>query len=730
MKKIFTLLVLMSVSFISFSQKEKAGLIERNGRGVIASVSFREFEKSKAPRSANDFFQNYLEIKENDFFEKVPHKSKRPNIVHDHYDQYYKGVKVAGGGYNVHIKDGQVYFANGNVVKINDVNTVPSITKEEATNRFLKVKNIGKEKLISSSVELLVKEIESFSGNDTTVSVALVYQVSFEAEAENNDEIGFINAHTGELEFTLPRRTDLTGTFETRYSGSRQASTDPVTGGHRLQDNTRGATIRTLNMQNSTTLTFNSVELVDNDNNWTSAEHAGNNNDMGLDVHWALQQIYDYISTNRGVNSFNNNNLAINAYVRYGTNTDNASWDTSLNCLYFGQGASTFSPLASIDVVAHEYGHGLTQFQIGWVYSGDQAAFHEGMSDIWAAILENRIRPNSMWQIGEQVMANGKTSLRNIETTWDTNAHTNISNTFGSTDYNAGGTYERSGVLSHWFYILVNGKNGQNGVQNTYYVNGIGIDDAEELVAEAVFNNYLDNTTSYPAIRTAMLNAATDLFGSCSSQYIAVANAWSAVGVGNSLGNPLSGKYSVGAGATYYVSGSAGIGISSSSQSIMEVGNYGASNVYSWSVTSQNSGYAYTSFNGKSATMTLGPGSQRTLTCQVTTETCGTASISFSGYNFGSSFRVESYPNPAEETLTISLEPFTKEDVNEDVKNIPEQLKTGTVKLLNDAGLVLSTGEIKDRFCTLNVADIPSGRYFLHITTANEKVREQIEIRH
>ncbi len=536
MKKTITCIALSAISFLCFSQTEKLGLIERNSKGTITSVEFRGSEGEKSPRTASDFFTQYLDVKATDHFEKVPYKSKRPGFVHEHYDQHYQGVKVEGAGYNFHFKDGQMYFANGHYVAVEGLNATPSITQEDAINSFLKFKNIEKEKVAGSITELLVKEISKVTSKDTLVSVELVYRVYLQADHEHNDEVGFVDAHTGEVVATEPRLTDLTGTFATRYSGSRQAQTDPVTGGHRLFDNTRGATIHTRNMQNNTTLIANAVELIDNDNNWTAAEHSASKNDMGLDVHWTLQEIYDYLSNTHGINSFDDNNEPINAYIRYGTNTlqrDNAFWDNTINVLYFGQGVSTFKPLAAIDVVAHEFGHGITDFQIGWLYSGDRAAFDEGMSDIWGAIFEQRIRPSSTWRIGEQVMANGKSFLRNLQNTNDNNAHTKIANTFGGSQYNSGDHYVRSGVLSHWFYILVNGKSGTNDVGNSYNVTGIGLDRAEELIMEAVFNNYLDATTTYSSVRTAMINAATAIFCANSTEVKAVTDAWYAVGVGN-----------------------------------------------------------------------------------------------------------------------------------------------------------------------------------------------------
>jgi len=80
--------------------------------------------------------------------------------------------------------------------------------------------------------------------------------------------------------------------------------------------------------------------------------------------------------------------------------------------------------------------------------------------------------------------------IRNIQNTNDPNARYKIANTFGSTQYNSGDSYVRSGVFSHWSYLLVNGGIGTNGVGSAYTVYGMGMDIVEDLIIEAVFNNF------------------------------------------------------------------------------------------------------------------------------------------------------------------------------------------------------------------------------------------------
>ena len=491
-------------------------------------------QASKVPSSSEAFFTDFLQISVNDEFRRIPRKEKKEEFLHEHFDQYYKGIKVDDAGYNFHYKNGKMFYAHGHYVKVNDLNATPTVTPEKAKDCFAIYKSIPLDSIADFIAELVIKEVP-VKESDSVFLPKLAYRVYIYADYDNNIEIGFVDAHTCEVLLTEPVLAgySATGTFDTRYSGSRQGITQNYSGAFHLADSTRGAIIHTWNLNGSTSI-LDRIELSDNNNNWTSAEHSASENDMGLDVHWALQQIYDRLNNIHGINSFDDNGFAIDAHIHYGTSNndrDNAFWNLVDNVLLFGDGAVAFRPVASIDAVAHEFGHGISDLQMGWPYTGDRAAFHEGMSDIWAAILEQRIRPSSTWRIGEQVTID-KPYLRNIENTNDLNAKMPISDTYLSAQYNSGDNYVRSGVLSHWFYLLVNGGSGTNGIGNTYTVYGMSMDIAENLIIEAVFNGYLNNVTSYPTIRTSMVNAATALCGANSLLVWQVENAWYAVGVG------------------------------------------------------------------------------------------------------------------------------------------------------------------------------------------------------
>jgi Zn-dependent metalloprotease len=95
-----------------------------------------------------------------------------------------------------------------------------------------------------------------------------------------------------------------------------------------------------------------------------------------------------------------------------------------------------------------------------------------------------------------------------------------------------------SGVGNHFFYLLAEGSGAKTigGVAhdsptcNGSTLTGIGRDAAARIWYRAL-TVYMTSSTNYAGARTASLNAARDLYGAGSTQYAAVAAAWSAVSV-------------------------------------------------------------------------------------------------------------------------------------------------------------------------------------------------------
>ncbi|WP_318014108.1 M4 family metallopeptidase [Paucibacter sp. TC2R-5] len=87
--------------------------------------------------------------------------------------------------------------------------------------------------------------------------------------------------------------------------------------------------------------------------------------------------------------------------VHYGSNYENAFWDGT--AMHFGDGASTFYPLVSLDVSAHEVSHGFTEQNSGLVYSGMSGGMNEAFSDMAGEAAEYFMKGTNDWLVGAEI---------------------------------------------------------------------------------------------------------------------------------------------------------------------------------------------------------------------------------------------------------------------------------------------------------------------------------------
>ena len=521
--RVLSLVIIMLAISMSGMAQSIGGIVERNKNGVISSVKYsREGKNVAVPENAAMFFANVLKVRNEDSFILHHSSNTKYGMSFERYTQFYKGIEVDGGFYSFRYKNGRMLAACGNYVSTENLKTTPSITEEEARNIFA---NYMKDKICdigNCHIKLVITEMPN------SKDAVLAYKVFFETSSLPNSEIGYVDAYIGDIVKTLPASICYSafGTFYTLYNNSspKTATTEYVDGntGYKLYDTTRGSGIHTYNWTGNSIL-----EFTDANNIWTASELGSCQ--MALDVHWTLQQIYDVLKDEYGHYSFDGVNGAINAYIIY---DNNAYFNNSLNILLFGLGQNPHGPLASVDIIGHEFGHGIL---FNTTYLGhvgyDRDAIHEGFSDIWGLLFEHHITPNAdIWKTGEDVMI-GYDCERDFANPSNPYAFTKIASTYNYGLYNTGDKHVRGGIASHWFYRLVNGGSGTNEKGDPYKVYPVGLDLAEDLFTHAVLNNsYLDNCSTYIQVRQAFVDAANDM----DNPFLAmqVENAWYAVGVG------------------------------------------------------------------------------------------------------------------------------------------------------------------------------------------------------
>lgn len=358
------------------------------------------------------------------------------------------------------------------------------------------------------------------------------------------------------------------GNADTRYSGTRSINTEFDGSKYILRDDAKH--VNTVNFGNqdyllvALFLAFGSTpeDIVDmaeiysdTDNNWTTAEFSANKNDGALEAHWAFEQAYDFLKEEYDRDGYDGLNSQVTSFIHtmFFGDGRNAAWLGLEDLGYQGgfmfvgdgdydpdTGTGQFDILAGLDAISHEFAHGITNAASGLIYERESGALNEGFSDIWGATIEAKKAPEKeKWAIGEDFVMVGPGGLRSMEnpklfmqpdTYMGTYWQDASENCTPSSENDNCGVHTNSGVLNHWYYLLVDGGNGTNDNGYEYNLNGIGIKDAADLIY-SVQISYVEQESKYADVRDFTIEEAEIMFGEESEKVVEVKKAWCAVGV-------------------------------------------------------------------------------------------------------------------------------------------------------------------------------------------------------
>ena len=254
---------------------------------------------------------------------------------------------------------------------------------------------------------------------------------------------------------------------------------------------------------------------------------------------------YDYFLNVHGRNSWDDNGGKIKSYVHTNliqlgvVSNANALWDSRNRRLILGDGNNNIDPYTSIDIIAHEIGHGVCQRTASLIYQKEPGAINEGLSNIWGAMVKYYADPNKdTYKLGDEIFINGgmlqslsNPKERNQPDTYKGEFWRDVEGCVPTRSNDDCWVHTNSGIMQYWFYLLAEGGGGINDTGNAYFLTGIGKEKAAEIVyrAESV---YFESRTNYEEAKMWTMQAAMDLYGSNSNELDAVCLAWYAVGVG------------------------------------------------------------------------------------------------------------------------------------------------------------------------------------------------------
>ncbi|KAF5005503.1 hypothetical protein FDECE_8081 [Fusarium decemcellulare] len=196
-----------------------------------------------------------------------------------------------------------------------------------------------------------------------------------------------------------------------------------------------------------------------------------------------LRTTYDFYKTVFGRNSVDNKGLQLEASIHYSVRYGNAIWVPQARQMVFGDGdgntrfgrfAGLFKPgsmVNSLDVIAHELTHGVTQHTADFKYEGQSGALNESVSDVFGSMVlqwkQGQTVHEASWLLGANIIYENSeslagdmakaTSLRSLK---DPSATSNMDpqpdnmshKLYYTGEQDNGGVHCNSGVPNHAFY--------------------------------------------------------------------------------------------------------------------------------------------------------------------------------------------------------------------------------------------------------------------------------------
>ncbi len=540
------------------SDRSVSATLKNNRDNTPRSIRFSESPGYHAA-DAQAIFTKYLGVNGSDNRMVFANTTKtKSSLTHYKYEQWYKGIKISYASYTLTVKDNIVRFMTGNVYKTENAGpAVPALSEHQAFDKALA--SVGAQKYMwqDASSEQFIKAryhnpdttylpkgqltwIEDFTEKTDDRALHLAYSFDIYARAPLSRQVVYVDAASGKilLSNSLIRHTAASG--QSLYSGVVPFQSAHVGANYILYDSTRGDGVHTLNMHNGTDYTA-ATEFTSATNTWPAAAA----DTQSLDAQWGASRVYDYWDTVQGRLSWDNMNGILLQYVHYNTAYDNAFWDGQEMNYGDGSGcgAGGFTPLVSLDVTAHEIGHGVCQATCNLIYAGESGGLDEGLSDCWGATIENWANPHEVdavpkqtWKMGEEIGCGSplrSLDFPKLEGLPDTYLGINWVDVVGCTPSGFNdqcGVHTNMGVISKWYYLLTEGGSGTNDLGHAYSVTGLGFTESENILYQTEL--VMPSNADYPATRAASIEVATTIYGPCSPEVEAVTTAWYAVGVG------------------------------------------------------------------------------------------------------------------------------------------------------------------------------------------------------
>ncbi|HYJ69140.1 MAG TPA: protealysin inhibitor emfourin [Nocardioidaceae bacterium] len=223
----------------------------------------------------------------------------------------------------------------------------------------------------------------------------------------------------------------------------------------------------------------------------------------------------------------------VTATAHHGDGYANAFWDGRQLVFGDGDGVVFGRFTRPIDVLAHEYAHGITQYTAALAYEGQPGSLNESISDVFGAMVKQRVLGQTVdeadWLVGEGVFLPGVQgralrSMKEPGTAYDDprlgkDPQVASMRRYVDTTDDGGGVHINSGIPNRAFCLAATSLGGRSW------------EGAGAIWWAALVGGHVGRKTDFVGFADATLEAAGRLYGDDSAECGAVRSAWAEVGV-------------------------------------------------------------------------------------------------------------------------------------------------------------------------------------------------------
>ncbi len=502
------------------------------------------------------------------------------------FQQYHNEIPVYGGDYMVVEEAGRCIYSQGLIMSGLNISPTPPLPEELALAQALSQLSAAEYSWEDSTQEAWLRSVvgdssatyypagvlwitipdsqENESYDPTNYNLTYLFEVS--AEAPMFLDQVFVDGTTGAIISRIPLENfaDETGSANTIYHGTKPVTTHFLTPINLfyLYETSRGDGIYTWDMHQQHK-SLQAEHFVDSDNQWTSTANLDN---AAWEAHWAMEKVYDYYLAIHSRNSYDDNGKSIVSQVHFDTLNGNGFWGNSAyssGLIYQGDerfklgdgeilGNLPYGPPVSLEVLGHEFTHGVINYESNLKYKNESGALNESFSDMLGVAIDFYYTnightTGANWFLGDyelnfaslngwyRDMANPNNNYSNGGSSmWAQPDTYHGTNWYSGTDDN-GGVHINSGVGNYWFYLLSVGGTGVNDIGESYNVTPIGIMKASKIAYKTILKDYLWRKADYHDAYQMTIQATIDKYGVCSDEHLAVVNAWHAIGISDTI---------------------------------------------------------------------------------------------------------------------------------------------------------------------------------------------------